>query len=119
MSNSLATTGLSVFAFLQFLGSPNVKNREKQGLRGLAFDTALPRCDIRVSSDVHHGVVTFLGAKIKQIWVSGWSVFRVQLAKDIRAGNGVNIGALAILLTEQAGNWAYPQADLTDEMMCE
>ena len=43
MSASLAITGHRFFAFLEFLGSPNVKNREEHGLRGLAFDTALRR----------------------------------------------------------------------------
>ena len=43
ISNSLAISGNRVFAFREFLGSPNIKNREEQGLRGLVFDTALPR----------------------------------------------------------------------------
>lgn len=43
ISNSLAINGNRVFAFREFLGSPNVKNHKEQGLRGLVFDTALPR----------------------------------------------------------------------------
>ena len=30
----------------------------------------------------------------------------------------IAVGALAHILPEQAGNWSYPQADMTDEMIC-